>query len=157
MPSDTLNVSADRLKELFARSVCRKATGPLRKGIELAVHLNGEGPVTLTKTAEGLDVLSKAPAKPDMTFHVPEKALLELLGTQTEDVGEIGVAILKLMAHGDPAYRIQAKVHIGPFDLLRNGYLGVLPLGGATVMKFLSTKGLTGVGKIKDAIGRLRT
>ena len=61
------------------------------------------------------------------------------------------------MAHGDPTFRIKASVHIGAFDLLRNGYLGVLPLGGVTVMRFLSSKGLNGIGKIKDAIGRMRT
>jgi len=157
MPSEALAQSLDRLKEFFQRPVCRKGTAPLRKGIEIAVFLDGEGPATLRRAADGMEVLNQAPAKPDMTFRISGSALGELLKTETEDVGEIGVAILKLMAHSDPAMRLQAKVHIGAFDLLRNGYLGVLPLGGATVMKFLSTKGLTGVGKIKDAIGRLRT
>ncbi len=157
MPNEALTLSIERLKEFFRRPVCRKGTAPLRKGIEIAVYLDGEGPVTLTREAEGMNVLGRAPSSPDMTFRLSDAALKELLKTETDDVGEIGVAILKLMAHSDPAMQMQAKVHIGAFDLLRNGYLGVLPLGGATVMKFLSSKGLTGVGKIKDAIGRLRT
>jgi len=97
------------------------------------------------------------PKKADMTFHVPERALHELTATTTEDIGEIGIAILKLMAHSEPQMRVTAKVHIGLFDLLRNGYLGVLPLGGVPVTKFLASKGFNGVGKIKDAISRLRT
>ncbi len=148
--------SVKKLAELFARPVCLKGTEPLRRGVELAVFLDGAGPASLTRTSEGIEVRPVAPKKPDMTFRVPTEALNELLKTKTEDVGEIGVAILKLMANADPAYRIQAKVHIGAFDLLRNGYLGVLPLGGGTVMKFLSSKGLTSISKIKDALGRLR-
>lgn len=157
MLTDTFVRSVDDLRRLFERPVCVKGFGPIRKGVEIAVHLAGEGPATLGKSATGPEVRPSAPAKPDMTFHVPAKALEELLKQQTEDVGDIGVAILKLMANGDPAYRIHAKVHIGAFDLLRNGYLGVLPLGGPAVMRFLSSKGFTGIGKIKDAIQRLRT
>jgi hypothetical protein len=145
------------LKAFFERPVCVAGTKPLRDGIQIAVHLAGAGPVTLQKRGGRPEVLSSPPEKPQMTFHVPSKGLQQLVSTQTEDVGEIGVAILKLMAHSDPEYHVTAKVHIGLFDLLRNGYLGVLPLGGATVMKFLGTKGFGSIGKIKEAIGRLRT
>ena len=130
---------------------------PLKKGTEIAVHLAGEGPATLVREASGPKVLATPPSNPDMTFHLSRLGLEELIKTETEDVGEIGVAILKLMAHEDPGYRLQAKVHIGPFDLLRKGYLGVIPLGGATVMKFLASKGITSIGKIKDAIQRMKT
>ena len=47
-------------------------------------------------------------------------------------------------------------VFVGPFDFLTHGYLGILPLGGATVMKFLASKGFTGISKIRDAISKLR-
>jgi hypothetical protein len=157
MPSETFSAGVQQLNEFFFRPVCKKGTEPLRKGVEIALFIDGEGPATLTRTATGAEVKPDAPKKPDMTFHVSQAAIGELLATHTEDVGEIGVAILKLMASKDASRRVQAKVHIGAFDLLRNGYLGVLPLGGATVMKFLASHGLTGVGKIKDAIGRLRT
>lgn len=157
MPEDDFPDSLKKLAELFARPVCRKGTEPLRRGVELAVFLDGAGPASLTRSSEGMEVRPIAPKKPDMTFHVPKEALNQLLKAPTEDVGEIGVEILKLMANADATYRIQAKVHIGPFDLLRNGYLGIIPLGGATVMKFLSSKGLTSIGKIKDALGRMRT
>ena len=60
------------------------------------------------------------------------------------------------MAHKDQEFRVLAKVHIGPFKLLRNGYFSILPLGGATVMKYLGAKGFGNIGKIKDAIARMR-
>jgi hypothetical protein len=75
---------------------------------------------------------------------------------ETEDVGEVGVALLQLLIHEDPARRMQAKVHIGPLDLFWKGYWGILPLGGPTVMKFLASKGMTNLSKIKEGIARFR-
>ncbi len=145
------------LSDFFSRDVCQRATKPLREGIQIAVHVAGAEAMSLSKKGGRLSVEAGPPKKADMTFLVPERALRELTATDTNEIGEIGIAILKLMAHSDPEMRISAKVHIGLFDLLRNGYLGVLPLGGAPVMKFLASKGFNGVGKIKDAISRLRT
>ena len=61
-----------------------------------------------------------------------------------------------LMLSQEESLRLKAKVHIGSFQLLRNGYLGILPLGGVTVMKFLASKGFSSIGKIKDAISNLK-
>jgi len=145
------------LKDLFARPVCQRATQPLRDGTEIAVFIDEEGPATLQKLGGAFEAVAHAPRKPDMTFVVPNRALDQLAATTTEDIGEIGVEILKLMASPEAELRITAKVHIGLFDILRHGYLSVLPLGGASVMKFLGSKGFGGIGKIKDAISRLRT
>lgn len=152
IPEGTLT----ELKSFFDRDVCQRATHPLRDGIEIAVFIGDSDPVTLGKLNGRTAVTVDVPAKPDMSFWTSEKGIRELIATETSDIGEIGVAILKLMAHSDPEFRLKAKVHIGLFDLLRNGYLSVLPLGGSTVMKFLGTKGFGSMGKIKDAISRMR-
>jgi len=144
------------LAEFFARDVCQRATAPLRNGVEIAVKVDGCPDLMLVKTEGRVRVQAGAPARPDMTFHVPPAAIDSLCAETTTDIGEIGVAILRLMASADAALRVRAQVHIGLFDLLRGGYLGVLPLGGATVMKFLASKGLTNIGKIKDGLSRLR-
>jgi len=144
------------LKKFFDKPVSQTGTKPLKNAIEVAIYIEGEGPVTLTKKDGVAIILAQAPTAPDMTFWVSMKALQELNEIQTQDVGDIGVGILKLMAHGDPGFKIKAKVHIGLFTLLRNGYLNVLPLGGPAVMKFLATKGFTGIGKIKEAISHLK-
>ena len=133
-----------------------KGTAPLRDGIEIALILADGTKATISRRAGTTHVTAGAPPRPDMTFTLGAKSVEPLLAIQSDDVGEIGVEILKLLAHEDPDYRLKAKVHIGPFDLFRHGYLNVLPLGGPTVMKFLASKGFTGLGKIKDAISSLR-
>lgn len=156
MSSNLEDVNIDLFKQFFEQEVARRATAPLRNGVELALYLDGKGPVTLKKEKEGMVILQRPPEDPDMSFWAGTKGLQQLIDHQTNDVGEIGVEIMKLMIHSDSDYRLKAKVHIHPFTLLRNGYLGVLPLGGPTVMKFLASKGLTNISKIKDAISSLK-
>ena len=130
MPTPIPESSINALKTFFDRDACQRATKPLRDGIEIAIYVEEGGPLTLTKLNGRAAIVPASPAKADMSFWVTEKGMKQLVGNVTDDVGEIGVAILQLMAHSDPAYRMKAKVHIGLFDLLRNGYLSVLPLGG---------------------------
>ena len=144
------------VREFFSRDVCIRGTKPLRDRIEIAIFVDDRGPLTLTKEGGAPKVIQSAPHSADLTFWVPLSALKEIDANKTNDLGELGVAILKLMTHSDPNTRIKAKVHIGLFEFLRGGYLGVLPLGGTTVMKYLASHGLTGIGKIKDAIAKLR-
>lgn len=156
MSANIPDTSFDKLKAFFHRDVVQKGTNPLRSGIEIALYLDGNGPVTLVKEKNEVVPKDKAPQAPDMTFWVTSAGLEQLLKNDSSDVGDIGVEILKLMANQDPDLKMKAKVHIGAFTLLRNGYMMVLPLGGSTVMKFLATKGLSSVGKIKDAISSLK-
>jgi hypothetical protein len=144
------------LREFFDRPLSQEATKPLRDGIEIAVYIDKEGPATLGKNGGRAVVTDGIPAKPDMTFWVTTPALKQLNETKTEEIGEIGIALCKLMLSSDPNLQLKANVHIGLFDLLRNGYLGVIPLGGASLMKFLASHGFGSIGKIKDAISKLR-
>ena len=142
---------------LFGRDVCQRATKPLRDGVEILISVDASSPFTLVRKAKDTVIEDRVAIKPDMRLDVPPKALQQCLDLKTEEIGELGVEILKLMAHSDPDFRIRVKLHVGLFDFLLNGYLGILPLGGPTVMKFLASRGLTGIGKIKEAIARLRT
>jgi len=145
----------EALKKFFGRDVCQKATKPLSTGSEMAVEM-GSAQFTLRREKEALIVVDAPCSKPDLSFTLSLEAIEALDAEPTEDVGEMGVVLLKQMVHSDPTHRMGAKVHIGIFDLLRKGYLGVLPLGGPAVMKFLASKGLTSMGKIKEAVQKMK-
>ena len=157
MSDEQTERALDKLTRLFDRPVCQKGTGPLRKGVEIAITVDEEGPFTLKKERSGAVILPSAPSKPDIVVTVPQKGLDRLLALSTEDVGDIGVEILKLVTSQDKDTRMTLKVKVGMLTMVRNGYLGVLPLGGTTVMKFLASKGFTGLGKIKQGIESLRS
>lgn len=150
-------IDFENLKKLFSKVPSQTATKPLREGIEIAVYINESGPVTLSKSAGRAVVTNLPPIKPDMTFWATSEGVKELAELETDEIGEIGIAICKQLLSKESNKILKAKVHIGTFDLLRNGYLGVIPLGGTALMKFLGSQGLGGIGKIKDAIAKFRS
>jgi len=145
------------IQKFFERPVAMDAVRPLRDGVEIGVHLPDQKIVSLKKTPVGMQVVDKAPNGPDLSIFLGDESVDSLTAISADDVGDIGVEILKLMAHADPKKKIRAKVHIGLFSFLRNGYLSILPLGGKKVAQFLASKGLSGLGKIKAAIDSLRS
>jgi len=152
-------LTAEQLQQLnafFEKPACRKGTTPLGKSVEIALYIGDNGPATLSKESGEPTIVDAEPKKADMSFWIPEETLRELISAKHNDVGEIGIDIAKAMIHEDPTRRMRAKVHIGLFDLVRKGYLSVIPLGGASFMKFLASKGLTGMGKIKSVIQRMK-
>ena len=146
----------EQLQALFEKPVCLKATGPLKKGLEIAIQIPGEKPMALVREKQGMTAVARAAVKPDMSFVIPRSALESVAAETTQDVGEIGIAILRLMADGNEDKRITAKVHIGPVDLFLKGYLAVLSLGGSTVMKFLASKGFSSLSKVREGISKMK-
>jgi len=140
----------------FGRAVSRRGTKPLKQTVLMALYIDESEPLSLVKRDGFVQAEAKGPDSPDLSFWAPRKALEQLQQNPTEDLGELGVGIVKLMAHPDPNFRIRTKVHIGIFELMRKGYLSIIPLGGTTLMKFLASRGLTGIGKIRTAIQSLR-
>lgn len=145
------------LTEFFSRDVCQRGAAPLKTGVQIAISVGGEGPFSLVKEKTTLVVNEQPPAKPDMTFEIAPQGLAQLKALDTDDLGLVGVEIAKRLLSDDPKTKMKARVHIGPFEILRNGYLGVLPLGGATLFQFLREKGFSGIGRIKKAMQNLRT
>lgn len=116
-----------------------------------------QGPVlTLRRTKTQLEVVTETTTKPDLSFKIPLKSLQTLATETSDDIGEVGIELLKLLAAPQAEDRMEAKVHIGPMELFLRGYLGVLPLGGPSVMKFLANKGFSSISKIKEGLSRFR-
>ena len=149
--------SSEQLSEFFNRPVCQQAVGPLRDGVEIRITLADSKILTLKKNKTAVEITEGSPFDPDLSVLLAPNSLSELVAISADDVGDVGVAILKLMAHSDPQIKIRVKVHVGLFGFLRNGYLGILPLGGMKVTQFLASKGFSGLGKIKSAIDSLRS
>ena len=139
------------------REVFQKGTKPLKEGVEIAITIDGAGPITLLRKDGRSVIVASAPKKADLTVDLKARSLETLTEQKTEDVGEIGIQIVKLMMSAEPTEKIAVKVHIGVFDFVFHGYLGILPLGGPTFMKFLGEKGFSSLSKIKEVISSLRS
>lgn len=144
------------LEAFLARDVVKKGLSPLKDAIEIGITVAGEPSVTITKKQGKAALLSTPPKKPDLSFSIPPGALVTIKETDTDDLGELGIRLFGMLTDPDPNKRMHPTLHIGPIGLLTKGYLATIPLGGATLMKHLATKGFGSLGAIKKALGRLR-
>ena len=114
--------SEQQLKKFFARDIAQKATQPLKNGIEIEICIDKATSLTLTKINNSLELLATPPKNADMSFWIGSKGVEELVKCETEDIGEVGIAIIKLMLASDPDIQLKSKVHIGTLKLISHGY-----------------------------------
>jgi hypothetical protein len=145
--------SYDALKRFFESApAARKATRPLARGAKVNLALDG-GAAHFTMEAGAPEVRSGPAQDPDFTLTLPEGAVGRIVGLESEDVGEFGIAFFKLVLERDPALKARVRVDASTARLIGHGYLGVLALGGVKVTWWLLRNG---VKNPRAAIDRLR-
>ncbi len=149
------------LKSFFENNpLAQGAAQSIRNGREIELIVtDGQQNFYYTFTkANNLNLIKdEKTSSPDLSFTIPKKSAQELLSNSFNNVGEVGLFIFEKMLSSDPEKKIKVKLHVGVLSLLAGGYLGVLTAGGSEVAKFLATKGLSSLGKLKEAISKLKS
>lgn len=148
------------LKNFFeVNPLAIEAADSIRDGRKIKITITSSEPAcvfTFTKE-KGKNVLKEEdPSDCDISFVIPTKAAEEITSTKFDSVGQVGLRIFEKILSHDAEQKIHVKIHAGILSLVTGGYLGVLTSGGAEVTKFLASKGLGNMGKIKDAISRMK-
>ena len=141
------------LKNFFeSRASVAQALRLLESGVEIGVVI-GDSIDCALAVRDGKPQLERRPARsPDVTFSIRPETV-ELLSERTQDdLGDIGVNLMKEMLAGNVSMRVDANV----LDLLRRGYLRVATAGGPAVYAFLDRHGLTNVSGIVSTIKKMR-
>ncbi len=144
------------LTALVERDVVQKGVGPLAAGAVLAITVREVATYSLQKGASTMKAVETVAPNPDMTFTLSEKGLRHLIEVDSQDVGDIGLELLKMVTHSDPEMKLDMKVAVGPWEMLRKGYFSVLPQGGLKVTQHLASHGFSSLGKIREGISKLR-
>lgn len=151
----------NELKSFFEdNELAKKAAESLRNGREIGVEIKmGDNVEAYTFTKEGgRNVLKKGePSSPDVVFIIPEAAARELVTKKFDSVGQVGLHIFEKILSNDSNQKIAIRLNAGALGLVTGGYFGVLTAGGTDVAKFLASKGLGSMGKLKDAVSKLRS
>ena len=155
MPSQTPTTDLKQVREFFSRPLCTKAAQPLRNGSSLELGI-GDGTFNITKISGTLYVADGKPSQPDISFSVPVSSWDKITGATTQEIGQMGILITQLMVDSDLTRRVTSKVHVGVLQLVLRGYFGVLALGGVDFMRHLASHGLSNMGKVKEAVSRMR-
>lgn len=152
----------NRLEDYFSRPVALRAGEPLGKKaqIELAIQSHeASTPMRYVFSREGNRnriVPKTVNHQPDLTFGLSPQALDRILDDPSEDIGQIGVNIAKLIFSSNDDEKVSMQLHSGVLTLLKNGYFGVITSGGKSFSAFLAQRGFNGISAIRSAIGRLK-
>lgn len=144
-----------RFTAYFDREVAARAAKSLSDGAEIEFRV-GDETFTFTRENRANKIVPGSARAPQVTFTLPPAAAEEVLNDPTDEVGEIGVRILKLITSSDSSRKVHLKLNSGFLSLMTKGYLGVLASGGSGVASYLASRGLGGAGAIKMAIKRMK-
>jgi hypothetical protein len=151
-----MSTYASKFSEYFEREVARKAAKSIADGAEVEIRVGLET-LTFTKSGGQNQVLPQGAKDPQLVFTLSASAADAILAETSEDIGVIGVHIAKLIVNPPTAdTKIGVKLKAGFLTLFSKGYFGVLTAGGAQFASFLASKGLNGMGAIKDALKKMK-
>lgn len=153
---------AERFQEYFSRDVAMKAAGSLSDGAEMEFRIESTSasPEVFTfRRDSGKNAIEPGPAKSaQVVFELTPGAADSILGTpSTSDIGAIGVGIARLILSQDPSQKVRFRLNAGILSLLTKGYFGVVAAGGSGFASFLASKGLGGIGALKNAVKKFKT
>jgi hypothetical protein len=138
----------ERFGRFFDREVAQKAAKSMSNGAEIQFHV-GDEVFTFTRVAGKNAVVPSSAKKPQIIFTLSPKAAEGILDYSSEDIGEIGIHIAKMVVSKDPDTRVAVQFKSGFLGLFTQGYFGVLTAGGAGLASFLASHGLNGISGIK--------
>jgi hypothetical protein len=150
-----------RFQSYFSREVAEKAARTIADGSEIEFRVAEPGAETLETFTftriDGKNAIRPSTAEDaQLVFTMTPQAAEAILADPSEDIGHIGVGILKLIISQDPARKVQIKVRVGFLALFAKGYLGVVTAGGGAFAAFLASRGFDGINGIKAAFRKLR-
>lgn len=142
------------LKSFFSeRESSRLALGKLREKVEIGVEIGGMVSCAIFRQGTEVLVERREALRPDFIFKLDPETVTILAHQTRDDIGEIGLAIIKEMLAGS----IHVKMPGGILSVLRNGYLEVIFSGGAPVSKMLSQIGLSSPAKLVALFRKIRS
>jgi hypothetical protein len=144
-----------RVETYFTRPAAQEGTQSLSDGAQIEIKID-QATFTLTRAQKKNQISLGAASSPQLRFELTPKAATELLDDPSDDLGEIGVKMLKLVASPDPERKIHLKIEAGFLTLFTKGYFGILKAGGGPLANYLASRGLGGMNAIKAAFKNRR-
>lgn len=151
-----------RFESYFSKPVAEEAARSLSKGSEIEFQITSADSAKEIFTFQRQDKknhIKAGPASsPQIRFILTCDAADQILEFKSDNVGEIGIHILKIFFSESPSDKkpMRFEIESGFLGLLSKGYLGVLAQGGAAFAGFLASKGLGGMSAIKAALAKSR-
>ncbi len=152
----------ERFREYFRRPVAEKAAATLASGVQIELQIAPADPsapaetFTFTRQDGKNAIVEGAASDPELVFILTPTAADSILTDPSDEIGSIGVHLLKLVVATDANRRVNVRFKAGFLKLWSKGYFGVLKSGGSQFAAQLSSMGLSGMDAIKAALKNLK-
>ena len=145
--------SFDTLKNFFeTRRAAKQAMGAIQEGVEIAIVIGETVECALLRRGDQPVVEKRAAQNPDVIFHIKPESVYVLDGETKDEIGDVGVNILKEVLAGNIRVEVPGKL----INLVNRGYLEMLQQGGAPVMAYLSKHGFSSLTKVTAALRKMK-
>jgi len=132
----------------FLKPVALKAAAPLKKGAVIGFQIDSEV-YLFSKDKEKLSPIEDSTdnniKNSHLYFTFTQDIATEILNFQKEDIGEIGIFLVKLILDK----KLSIKFNSGFITLFRYGYFGIVTLGGKPFAQFIAQYGFSGIQSFK--------
>lgn len=148
----------ERFRTYFEREVAQMAAKSISNGAEMEIQVGTET-FTFTKQGGKNAIIPGSATSPQLIFKLSPKAAEGILAFPSNDIGEIGVHIAKMViaSSKDPEVKVHVQFKAGFLSLFTKGYFGVVATGGAHFASFLASQGLNGIAGIKSFLGKIKS
>ncbi|MEK7358729.1 MAG: hypothetical protein AAB250_19950 [Bdellovibrionota bacterium] len=141
------------LKNFFeTRAAAKQALSVIDESAEIGIVIGDTVECALIQREGHPIVERRAAAKPDIIFKIKPESVVVLNDRTKDEIGDIGVNIMKEILAGNISVRIPGNL----FNLLRRGYVEMIKEGGAPVAAFLARHGMGQVAKIVSTIKQMK-
>lgn len=161
-PSPTPTIAfTDRFTTYFARQVAQSAAKTIADGAQIEFRVqtsdgNVQETFTFTRSGGSNQILAGSAKSAEIIFIMTPQAAEEILAETSDEIGVIGVNIVKLMVSPDANRKVAFQLKAGFLSLFAKGYFGVLTAGGSAFGGFLASRGLNGLNAIKSALKKMK-
>src|SRR6185437_4849778 len=143
----------EQFSRYFSREVAERAARSLSDGAQMEIRVIDQETFTFTRQG-GKNVIIPGPARsPEIIFEFDAEIARKILDDPTEDIGEIGIHLIKLLTSSQGGAKM--NIEAGFLSLFSRGYFGILKVGGSAFASHLASHGLSGMGAIKTALKKL--
>lgn len=143
----------DTLKNFFeTKRAAKQAMDAIKEGVEIGIVIGETVDCALSRKGDQPIVERRPAVNPDVVFHIKPESVYVLSGQTKDEIGDVGVNVLKEVLAGNITVQVPGKL----INLVNRGYLDMLREGGAPVMGYLSKSGLSSLGKITSVIKKMK-
>lgn len=137
---------------LESKPACQKAMQHLKPGVEIRILIDGQQECALFYDGSSPRLERRPAVHPDVEFNLSTAGIRQLMNHPGDNMAQLGIAVLKEICAGHIKVRVVSSI----FNVLRNGYVGIIKEAGPEFIGYLAQHGFENIPKIISLMKSLK-